>query len=145
MTSTFQHILVPIDFSEHADRALDYAMAWCRQCHAHLTLIHVIQSLSDVGIDLTPALPAAHLESLEAELTQHMKGYLQRVEDAGVTGDLIMAHGGPFEKTIEVVQARQIDLIIMGSHGRTGVGHLLLGSMAEKLVRLAPCPVLVVR
>jgi universal stress protein A len=82
---------------------------------------------------------------LEAELTQHLNGYLQRVEDAGVKGDLVMTHGVPFEKTIEIVIARQIDLIIMGSHGRTGFSHLLLGSMAEKLVRLAPCPVLVVR
>jgi nucleotide-binding universal stress UspA family protein len=74
-----------------------------------------------------------------------MQGYLQRVEDAGVEGDIVMAHGVPFDKTLEIVKARQIDLIIMGSHGRTGFSHLLLGSMAEKLVRLAPCPVLVVR
>jgi universal stress protein A len=145
MSNIFQKILVPIDFSEHADRALDYAIAWGRALNADLTLIHVIQSLSEVGIDAGVDLPAAHIEMLEAELTQHMKHYLQRVEDAGVKGDLVMVHGIPFYETIEIVKARQIDLIIMGSHGRTGLSHLLLGSMAEKLVRLAPCPVLVVR
>ncbi len=145
MTTTFQAILVPIDFSEPAARALDYAIEWGSQLNAHLTLIHVIQSLSDVGLDMVSALPAAHLQALEAELTQHMQGDLKRVQDAGVEGDLIMAHGAPLQETIEVVKARQIDLIIMGSHGRTGLGHVLLGSMAEKLVRWAPCPVLVVR
>ena len=145
MSNTCQKILVPTDFSEHADRALDYAIDWGRQLNAHLTLLHVIQSLPEAGIDMGSGLSAAHLETLEAELVQHMQGYLQRVEDAGVEGDIVMAHGVPFDKTLEIVKARQIDLIIMGSHGRTGFSHLLLGSMAEKLVRLAPCPVLVVR
>lgn len=145
MQEIFHKILVPIDFSEHAARALDYAIDWARPLHAHLTLIHVIQSISDVGIGMAAALPAAHLKALEAELTQHLQGYLKRVEDAGVESDLVMAHGTPVDETIEVVKARAIDLIIMGSHGRTGLSHVLLGSMTEKLVRLAPCPVLVVR
>jgi nucleotide-binding universal stress UspA family protein len=145
MSNIFPRILVPVDFSEHAERALDYAIAWGRQCNAHLTLIHVIQLLVDAGSDMALALPTSHLEMLEAELTQHMQVYLQRVEDAGVQGDLVMTYGVPYEKTIEVVKARHIDLIIMGSHGRTGFSHLLLGSVAEKLVRLAPCSVLVVR
>jgi nucleotide-binding universal stress UspA family protein len=145
MSNAFQHVLVPIDFSEHADRALDYAVMWCRRLKGHLTLIHVIQSLSEVGIDRVTTLPAAHLETLERELTHHMQRYLQRVQDAGIEGDMILVHGSPVDETIDTVKARHIDLIIMGSHGRTGVSHMLLGSMAEKLVRLAPCPVLVVR
>lgn len=145
MSNGFQKILVLIDFSTHAERALDCAIDWGRQLNAHLTLMHVIQSLSDAGIDTSSTLPATHLERLEAELAQHLKRYLQRVEEAGVAGDFVIAHGSPLDETFEVVKARQIDLIIMGSHGRTGFSHLLLGSMAEKLVRLAPCPVLVVR
>jgi len=145
MAKTFQKLLVPIDFSEHAERALDYAIAWGRQLRAQLVLLHVIQSISDAGFDMMSALPAAHLKVLENELTQHMKDYLQRVEDAGVEGDSVIAYGTPYDKTIELVETRQIDLIVMGSHGRTGLSHLFLGSMAEKLVRLAPCPVLVVR
>jgi nucleotide-binding universal stress UspA family protein len=113
--------------------------------NAYLILIHVIQSIPDVEIDMGSALPTAHLERLEEALSQHMRGYLKRVEDAGVEGDFFIAHGIPFYETIEMVKARQIDLIIMGSHGRTGLSHTLLGSMAAKLVRLAPCPVLVVR
>lgn len=141
----FQKVLVPTDFSAYADRALDYAIDWGRQLNAHLTIVHVIQLLPDAGTNLVSAPPATHLETLEAELTQHLQGYLERVANAGVEGDIVMAHGTPFDETIEIVKARQIDLIIMGSHGRTGFRHLLLGSMAEKLVRLAPCPVLVVR
>ena len=145
MAATFQPLLVPIDFSEHAARALDYAIEWGRQLNAHLTLIHVIQSLPDVGLDMMSTVPAAHLGTLEAELTQHMKAYLKRVEDAGLKGDLVIAHGTPFYEIIELVKACSIDLIVMGSHGRTGLSHVLLGSMAEKLTRLAPCSVLVVR
>ncbi len=96
-------------------------------------------------MDMASALTAEHLATLEQELTQHLEGYLQRVKNAGAEGDLVIGHGTPFVETIEAVKARQIDLIIMGSHGRTGFSHVLLGSMAEKLVRLAPCPVLVVR
>ncbi len=144
MAKTYQNVLVPIDFSEHATRALDYAIEWGRQLHAHLTLIHVIQS-PDRGSDIMSPLPAAHLATLEAELTQHMRDEVKRVKDAEVGCDFIVVHGAPFHETIKVVGIRQIDLIIMGSHGRTGFSHMLLGSMAEKLVRLAPCPVLVVR
>jgi len=145
MSHRFQHILVPLDVSQHADRALAYAIAWGRELHAHLTLLHVIQSVSPMGVDTVPALPAAHLKTLENELTRHMQGYLQRVEEAGVQGELVMAHGDPCGETIEIVKARRVDLIIMGSHGRTGFRHLLMGSMAEKVMRLAPCPVLIVR
>ena len=109
MAATFQQLLIPIDFSEHASRALDYAIEWGRQLNAHLTLIHVIQSLSDVGLDMASALPAAHLETLEAELTQHMKDYLKRVENAGLEGDLVITHGTPFYEIIEVVKARLKD------------------------------------
>ena len=145
MSYRFQRILAPIDFSQQAGQALDYAIAWGRQLSAQLILVHVVQSLSEVGIDMAPALPSAHLETLEKELTRHLQGYLQRVEDAGVQGDLIIAHGSPLDEIIEIVKARQIDLIIMGSHGRSGLSHLLLGSMAEKVIRLVPCPVLIVR
>jgi universal stress protein A len=145
MSHRFQRILTPIDFSQHAGQALDYAIAWGRQLNAQLILVHVVPSLSEVGIDMAPALPAAHLERLEKELTRHMQRYLQRVEDAGVQGDLVIAHGSPLDEIIGIVKARRIDLIIMGSHGRSGLSHLLLGSMAEKVMRLAPCPVLIVR
>jgi len=145
MAKTFRHILIPIDFSEPSVRALDYAIEWGRQLDAHLTLLHVIQSLSNAGIDLMPSLPAQHVKTLEAELTRQLQRYLKRVEDAGVKGALVISHGAPFNETIKTVNERDIDLIMMGSHGRTGFSHMVLGSMAEKLVRLAPCPVLVVR
>ena len=145
MPHRFQRLLVPIDFSEHAGRALAYAIAWGRQLNAHLTLIHVIQSLSDVGLEMASSAPSAHLERLEKELARHMNGYLQQVVDAGAQGDLVMAHGSPVDEMIKVVNDRGIDLIIMGSHGRSGFNRLLLGSMAEKVMRLAPCPVLIVR
>ena len=64
---------------------------------------------------------------------------------AGLIGECVVLYGVPFQEIVDTAKARQVDLIIMGTHGRTGLLHVLLGSVAEKVVRLAPCSVLVVR
>lgn len=140
-----QRFLVPLDFSEPALRALDYAVELGRQLQAHLTLLHVIQSIPEVDLDVRNAGLQNHLATLEAELTRDMETQLKRVKAAGVEGDFIISHGVPYLETIEAATKGGIDLIVMGSHGRTGLTHLLLGSMAERVLRLGPCPVLVVR
>ena len=74
-----------------------------------------------------------------------MQAYVQRVTAAGLVGDMVVVHGVPFQEIVETAKSQQVDLIVMGTHGRTGLHHVLLGSVAEKVVHLAPCPVLVVR
>ena len=74
-----------------------------------------------------------------------MEGYLARVTAAGLVGEIVVGHGVPFQEILDTAKKRQVDLIIMGTHGRTGLVHVLLGSVAEKVVRLAPCPVLIAR
>ena len=69
---------------------------------------------------------------------------LARVTAAGLPGARVVLYGVPFQEIVEVAKAQQVDLIVMGTHGRTGLMHVLLGSVAEKVVRLAPCSVLVV-
>ena len=140
-----QRFLVPLDLSEPALRALDYAVELGRQLQAHLTLLYVVQSIPEVDQDASPTGLQDHLARLEAELTRDMDIHLKRVREAGLEGDLIISHGIPYLETIEVATKGGIDLIVMGSHGRTGLRHLLLGSMAERVLRLAPCPVLIVR
>ena len=90
-------------------------------------------------------LPYTYLQDLEAEIMQSMEACLARVTAVGLDGDIVVVHGVPFHEIVETAKTQKVDLIVMGTHGRTGLQHVLLGSVAEKVVRLAPCPVLVAR
>jgi nucleotide-binding universal stress UspA family protein len=141
-----QHFLVPTDFSTYADQALDYAIALAGKLPARLTLLHVVHSVPLwVEGDMGRALPDVYLRQLEAQAQQELEQRQQRLQAAGVQGTILLVHGMPFQRIIDLARDQQIDLIIMGTHGRTGLQHVLLGSVAEKVVRLAPCPVLIVR
>lgn len=142
---TAQRFLVPIDFSEYADQALKYALDLAQKLGAHVTLLHVIQTLPFAGAEMGVTLPYDYLQDLEAELTSRMQSYLERVTAAGLQGESVVIHGVPFQSILDTAKEKNSDLIVMGTHGRTGLTHLFLGSVAEKVVRLAPCPVLVVR
>jgi nucleotide-binding universal stress UspA family protein len=138
-------ILVPIDFSAHAERALDYASMLASKLPARLLLMHVIQAIPLGVTEMGSAMPSDYLQQIESEISQSMEKYLQRATAAGLAGEMVIVHGVPFEEIARLAAARQVELIVMGTHGRTGLGHLFLGSVAEKVVRLAPCPVLIVR
>jgi len=140
-----QRFLVPLDFSEYANQALDYAINLASKLGARLTLLHVIQSLPLGGVDMGVTLPYTYIQDLEAEIMENMHACLERVTAAGLEGEIVVVHGVPFHEIIETAKTQQVALIIMGTHGRTGFQHVLLGSVAEKVVRLAPCPVLVAR
>jgi universal stress protein A len=145
ITMASQRFLVPIDFSECANQALEYAINLAGKLDAHLTLLHVIQSVPLGGVDMGVTLPYTYLQDLEAEITQSMEACLARVMAAGLEGDSVVVHGVPFHEIVETAKTQKMDLVIMGTHGRSGLQHILLGSVAEKVVRLAPCPVLVAR
>jgi nucleotide-binding universal stress UspA family protein len=110
-----------------------------------VTLLSVIQPLlvAGPGIGVWPS--PVFIPELDTVVTGHLEAYLARVTAAGLEGEIVVVHGVPFHEIIETAKARQVDLIIMGTHGRTGLPHVLLGSVAEKVLRLAPCPVLVAR
>jgi nucleotide-binding universal stress UspA family protein len=141
---TGQHFLVPIDFSTCADQALAYAITLAKQLQARLTLLHVIHAvpLWTEG-DMGRALPDAYLSELEAVAQCNLESRRQRVIDASLAADMLVVHGMPFQTIRDIASNQQVDLIIMGTHGRTGLQHVLLGSGAEKILRLAPYPVLV--
>jgi nucleotide-binding universal stress UspA family protein len=140
-----QHYLVPLDFSEHADKALQYAIELAQKVPARLTLLHVIHTMPLGVTEIGASLPYAYLQEMEADIAQAMDAYLQRVQAAKLQGEVKTVHGVPFQEIVECAKAGKVDLIIMGTHGRTGLQHALLGSVAEKVVRLAPCSVLVTR
>jgi nucleotide-binding universal stress UspA family protein len=137
-----QHVLVPIDFSADADYALEYATGLARKLQARLTLLHVIEPLVVGSVE---TMPYTFLQDLEDKITEAMIPYHERVTAAGLSCNYTIVHGVPFQVIIDTARTAHVDLIIMGTHGRTGLRHVLLGSVAERVVRLAPCPVLVVR
>ena len=142
---TAQRFLVPVDFSEDANQAVEYAIDLASKLGARVTLLHVIQPPPLGGGDMDVTVPYTYIQNLEAEVTNRMQAYLERVTAAGLEGEIAVVHGVPFQEILETAKAQQVDLIIMGTQGRTGLQHVLMGSVAEKVVRLAPCPVLVVR
>jgi len=116
-----------------------------QKLQARVTLLHVIQPPLVAGADMGVWPSPAFIDDLETAITGDMEGYLARVTAAGLAGEIAVVHGVPFQEILDTAKARQVDLIIMGTHGRTGLTHVFLGSVAEKGVRLAPCPVLVAR
>jgi nucleotide-binding universal stress UspA family protein len=141
---TMQHILVPVDFSGSAEQALAYAIGLARKLSARLTLLHVIHIMPMGVVDGTD-LPDSYIQELDAAVQDRMEAYRQRVQDAGLAGAVLVVPGVPFQSIVDTARDQQVDLIVMGTQGRTGLAHAFLGSVAEKVVRLAPCPVLVTR
>ena len=135
-----RHILVPIDFSADAEEALEAAMALAKQFQSRLTLMHVIQLPVVTEVDLS-----GYYADIESSAQQEMENYQKRVAAAGLAVDVLLETGAPFRQIVDAAETRQADLIVMGTHGRTGMQHLLIGSVAERVVRLAPCPVMVMR
>jgi nucleotide-binding universal stress UspA family protein len=139
-------VLVPTDFSEPSATALAYALALARTFGASLHVLHVVeeplaQGWNGFGLPELPELRAQVLADAQQRLEQAVPP-LERDRQAT---ELVTCLGAADREIVSFAKARQVDLIVMGTHGRGGMAHLLLGSVAEKVVREAPCPVLTVR
>ncbi len=140
-----KHLLVPVDFSPCSRKALQYALAFARQFRARLTLLHVIPTNYFVGSEFGPVdfpLPEAELrEAGERELAA------MAIRDVGKAAAVatVVRQGPPVQEIVRFARETNADLILLSTHGRTGLKHVLMGSVAENVVRYAPCPVLVVR
>ncbi len=133
-----KRILVPVDFSDCSRKALQYAIPFARQFGGELTLLFVVQPYPSVP-DIGP---------LDAESTQEAEEHLEAVcktVDPEVPCKPVLRTGNPHLEIIDAAKELDIDLIIISTHGRSGLEHVLLGSTAEKVVRHAGCPVLIVR
>ncbi len=140
--SGINEILVPVDYSPPATAALRLAGEVAEALHAHLTVLHLlpieVYAVGDYPI-VTP--DGARLEEERARLDAHVRATLGAADSSF---DTIVSWGSPFLQIVDYAIERHADLIVLGTHGRTGLRHALLGSVAEKTVRLAPCPVLTV-
>jgi len=145
MTPDIQRILVAVDFSSNADRALDYAGMLARRCGASLHLLHVVEPMS-LG---SPALDAAAFTNPEWEKLLEADAYEEMARLAKPFRVLVatksVLFGDAATCIVREAEDRQMDLIVMGTHGRRAVAGLLMGSVARHVVRMATCPVLTVR
>jgi nucleotide-binding universal stress UspA family protein len=138
-----KRILVPTDFSEPSAKALAYGKALARLFGAELHVIHVINARPFAGTASADGY-VPELTEFATQLETLARANMSRLAD-GAAASTALAWGRPHVEIGRYAREHQIDLIVMGTHGRGFVGHLLLGSVAERMVRQAPCPVLTVR
>jgi universal stress protein A len=141
-------ILVPTDFSEYSDRAIKQAVDIAEQNNAKIYLLHVVDRLQQCAIDYCiPIETMMKVQSdSEKEASRKMQDEAKKITQAkkiDVTFDV--KSGVPFEEILKEQQERNADLIVIASHGRTGILKNLIGSVAERVMREAKCPVLLVR
>jgi CBS domain-containing protein len=140
---TLQQILVPFDYSAPAEAALMLAGDLARTYRAKLLVVHFVE----IEVHTLGDYPIIKGDPITEE-TERLRKHVHHVlADAGESPapEVEVAWGSPFLRIVETAIERKADLIIMGTHGRSGIKHILLGSVAERTVRLAPCPVLTVR
>jgi nucleotide-binding universal stress UspA family protein len=141
---TLRTILHPTDFSEHSDNAFRLACSLARDYGARLLVLHVLERplLTYTGVMTAPPPPPP-----TEEQRQSVREQLHRIKppDPALGVEHLLEEGDPATAILQVAQERPCELIVMGSHGRTGLGRLLMGSVAEQVVRKASCPVLTVK
>lgn len=143
MIREFKTVLCPIDFSEASYHAAEYALRFAQQANGKLILAHILHNPSTeffheaghvISWDTAKARAGALLDEAKAKRFGSFGG-IDTVVDAGDPHDLV----------VRLARSRKVDLIVVATHGRTGLDHVLMGSVAEKIIRHAPCPVFVVR
>jgi nucleotide-binding universal stress UspA family protein len=150
LVPTFNKILAPTDFSEDSKLALTYAVTLAQKFSAEIIVVHVDQPLAPVMVsELNPGLDVSTMNRIAEEgrllALKELDATTARLRESGVKARGLMRVGAPFLEILNASQSEGADLIVMGTHGRTGLAHVLMGSVAERVVNKAPCPVLTVR
>ena len=143
-----RQILLPTDFSGCANYALPYAAAIARATKAALICLYVVEPVVPaVGYSgMADPLPVADIsDQLEDSAEREFPKLAECEECASLEVEEMIAHGDPAAEIVRVAEEREVDLIVISSHGRTGLGRIIFGSTAEAVVRHARCPVLVVK
>jgi universal stress protein A len=142
--------LLPVDFSEHSKKTIQYARQLAALTNASIRLLHVFQ-IPDYpaafyhGLYLVHEAVRIHVETAKREATAQLSLIAEQMRAKGLQAEPILRHGNPYEEIVNAAKEIGVDLIVIGSHGYTGLGRLLLGSTADRFLQYAPCPVLVVK
>lgn len=139
-------ILAPVDFSDMSEEALSYATGLADELGAKVLVLHAIEPIVFANASLGSGLAVPHLlEEQRQAAKETLDKLVARLRKRKVEVTGLIETGAPYDAIVTVANAKKCDMIVMGTHGRSGLGHLLLGSTAEKVVRMAECPVLTVR
>ena len=141
-----KHILVPTDFSEASYSAMKYGRALAESFGSSLHVLHVIEDPVLYAPTSEGYVPYVDLqEEMEKSAREWLNKVLTDADRERFHARLVTKRGSPFVEIVRYAKGENVDLIVMGTHGRGPIAHMLLGSVAEKVVRKAPCPVLTVR
>lgn len=137
-------ILIPIDGSEHSVRAAEYGIGIAKLHEAQITAVYV---LDEVVIEKFSKMPdREHVElDLRTDGLHYLKYVVGLAEKAGVPATSLVVKGRPFEQIVHLANGLNVDLIVMGTYGRRGADRILIGSVAERVIEYAHCPVLVIK
>jgi nucleotide-binding universal stress UspA family protein len=147
---SFNKVLIATDFSDDANLALNYGEEIARRFGGEVVVVHVDQPLppvisSDLGLAVDQGMMSEFAEEQRRLAQKELDKIVNRLRDSGLKARSLLKVGAPFLEIIRTAQAEGADLIAMGTHGRTGLAHVLMGSVAERVVQKAACPVLTVR
>ena len=142
----FKKILFPTDFSVASDYAMSYAISMAKRYKAQFFLLHVVDTTYDISGFYIPHISAEKLmqemeDAAEKKLTNIRSAISRRIK----TCEIVVKSGIPHKEILKFAKDKGVDMIIMGTHGKAGLDHLLFGSTTERVLRQASCPVLTIR
>jgi universal stress protein A len=149
MNPAIKSILVPVDFSPCSDRAFHMALGLAQKFDASLHLLHVVEFSAVMppgwALEYFPPNFEEMQADVVADVNRRMEAYRAQLEAAHVPVTTTVLTGHATTRIVEAAGGSDVDLLVMGTHGRSGFSHLLMGSVAERVMRTSPCPVLTVR
>ncbi len=145
MAIEIRRILVPLDFSDQAPLVLDWAAHLAKQHGSRVVLLHAYHLPVEFQQLEGAYLPPDFWSNVKVEAEQSLSRYAEDLERRGIQVESVVREGYPATVIIDEAASLPVDLIVIGTHGLSGLKHLLLGSIAERVVQRAPCPVLTVK
>ena len=144
MSGDIKEILVPVDFTPTSDHALEYAVDFAKKVGARITLVHSyeipVYGFPDGALVATAEIASRILEGAQAGL----QATIEKYKDSGVEMRSVLRDGPPPDEIATVAKEFEADLVILGTHGRTGLRRAIMGSVAEEVIRACECPVLAI-